>query len=86
MYNLPQDTTTVNLPNDTFIVVDKVQGFVSINQGQRTGSTEDWGGQVVAWLTLAQAEQIAAILYAPWSDPALLDAQPAEYRADYIGD
>lgn len=84
---LTQDTQTVNLNNDTFVVVDKQQGFVSINQGQRTGSAEDWGGQVVAFLTIEQAEAIAAILYAPWSQPdeAYRDVQPAEDRDGYVG-
>lgn len=90
MYNISnqQDTQIVNLTNNTFIVVDKQQGFVSINQGQRNGSDEDWGGQVVAFLTLAQAEAIAAILYAPWSQPneAYRDVQPMECRPDFIGD
>lgn len=78
-------TTTVNLTNDTFIVVDKAQGFVSVNQGQRLGQESDWGGQVVAFLTIEQAEAIAAILYAPFSDPSLNDVRPDWERDEYVG-
>lgn len=81
------NTQTINLSNDTFIVVDKDAGFVSVNQGQRTGGDEDWGGQVVAFLTIEQAEAIAAILYQPWSQPdsEYADVTAAEYRDDFVG-
>jgi hypothetical protein len=81
-------TQTVNFSNDTYLCVDKAHGSVTLHQGQRTGSDSDWGGQTIAFLTLEQAEAIAAILYSPWSQPdeAYQDVQPAEYRADYIGD
>lgn len=79
------NTQTINLTNDTYIVIDQAQGFVSINQGQQLGLDTDWGGQVVAFLTIEQAEAIASILYQPWSDPALKDVRAAEDRDDYVG-
>lgn len=88
MYNLTQtdsSTQTINLSNDTFIIIDKQAGFVSINTGQRTGSDQDWGGAPLAWLTLEQAEQIASVLYQPFSDPSLNDVRPDWEREDYVG-
>jgi hypothetical protein len=81
-------TQTVNFSNDTYAQIDRAAGAVTIHQGQRLGLDSDWGGQIVAFLTLEQAEAIAAILYSPWAQPdeAYSDVQPAEYRADYIGD
>lgn len=79
---------TVNFSNDTYATIDRERGAVSIHQGQRTGADSDWGGQVIAFLTLEQAEAIASVLYAPWSQPneAYSDVRPAEDRSDYIGD
>jgi hypothetical protein len=81
-------TQTVNFSNDTYATIDREHGAVSIHAGQRVGNDQNWGRQVIAFLTLEQAEAIAAILYSPWSQPdeAYRDAVPAEYRADYIGD
>jgi hypothetical protein len=81
-------TQSVNFSNDTYATIDREHDAVSIHQGQRVGNDQDWGGQVIAFLTLEQAEAIAAILYAPWSQPdeAYRDTVPAEDRADYIGD
>lgn len=83
---LTQAPFVVNFSNDSYATIDKAQGVVTVHQGQRQGLDSDWGGQVIAFLTIDQAEAIAAILYAPWSDPALKDVQPAQYRDDYIGD
>lgn len=85
---LTQQSHIVNLSDSTFAVIDRDAGFVAIHEGQRQGLDSDWGGKVIAWLTLDQAEAIAAILYAPFSQPdeAYKDVQPAQYRDDYIGD
>lgn len=78
---------TVNFGNDTYAQIDKAQEVVTIHQGQRLGLESDWGGQVIAFLTLEQAEAIAQALYVPWSQPnsAYADVLPAEDRPDYIG-
>ena len=88
MNTLTVSTNVVNLSDSTFAVVDRDAGFVAIHEGQRTGADSDWGGKVIAWLTIDQAEAIAAILYAPWSMPnsAYADVVPADQRDDYIGD
>jgi hypothetical protein len=85
---LQSQPVVVNFSNDTYAQIDREHGAVSIHQGQRVGSDQDWGGQVIAFMTLEQAEAIAAILYSPWQQPneAYRDVQPAEYRSDYIGD
>ena len=79
---------TVNFGSDNYATIDKAQGIVTVHQGQRCGLESDWGGQVIAFLTLEQAEAIAQVLYVPWSQPneAYADVLPAEQRADYIGD
>ncbi len=84
---LTQAPFVVNFSNDTYAQVDREHGAVTVHQGQRLGLDSDWGGACIAFLTLAQAEAIAQILYAPWSQPdeAYQDVQPEQYRADYIG-
>lgn len=78
----------VNFSNDTYAQIDKAQGTVTIHQGQRVGLDTDWGGQVIAFLTLDQAQAIAEVLWVPWSQPseAYQDVQPEQYRGEYIGD
>ena len=87
MSTLTLSSNVVNLSDSTYAVIDRDAGFVAIHEGQRTGSESDWGGQVIAFLTLEQAEAIAAILYAPFSQPdeTYRDVQPAEYRDDFVG-
>ena len=36
----------------------RLDGLVTIHQGQRTGSDKDWGGKVIGHLSLEQAIQI----------------------------
>jgi hypothetical protein len=79
--------TTINFANDTYACIDTERQAVTIHQGRRLGDEQDWGGQVIAFLTLEQAEAIAAILYSPWSqlDEVYREVQPAEYRDDFVG-
>lgn len=86
MYNTTttNEVQTLNF-TDTFIVIDKNQGFVSVHEGQQLGLDSDWGGRMVAFLPLQMAEAIANALYQPWSDPSLNDVRPAEDRDDWIG-
>lgn len=58
-------TQTVNLSNETYMVIDRNAGFVAIHEGQQTGEATDWGGKVIAWMTLEQAEAVAQMLNAP---------------------
>jgi hypothetical protein len=78
----------VNFSDDAYATIDRAQGVVTVHEGQRLGLDTDWGGKIVACLTFAQAEAIANALYVPWSQPdqAYKDVQPAQERADYIGD
>jgi hypothetical protein len=78
---------TVNFGKDSYATIDKEQGVVTIHEGQRLGLDTDWGGRIVAALTIEQAEAIANALYVPWSQPdeVYKSATTAEYRDDYIG-
>jgi hypothetical protein len=85
--NVSQSQFAVNFNDSTYAQIDRAAGAVTIHQGQRLGLDSDWGGQIVAFLTLEQAEAIASVLYLPWSQPdeAYRGVQPAEDREDWVG-
>lgn len=44
--------------SETYDEVNQRNGLVTIHQGLRTGSEQDWGGKITGALSLAQAIQI----------------------------
>lgn len=48
----------LQLDDETYAEVDQRTGLVTIHEGSRTGSDQDWGGRVTGYLSLAQAIQI----------------------------
>ena len=48
----------LQLDSETYAEVDQRSGLVTIHEGQRTGSDQDWGGRVTGYLSLAQAIEI----------------------------
>lgn len=48
----------LQLDNETYTEINQRTGFVTIHQGQRTGTDQDWGGKVIGYLSLAQAVAI----------------------------
>jgi hypothetical protein len=85
---LQSEPFVVNFGSDAYATIDRAQGVVTVHEGQRLGLDTDWGGRIVAALTIEQAEAIANALYVPWQQPAeyYADVMPADQRADYIGD
>lgn len=65
----------LQLDDETYAEVDQRSGLVTIHEGQRTGSDQDWGGRVTGYLSLAQAIQIVK---------AALDADEDARFADMI--
>lgn len=51
------DGKRIQFPDETYAEV-RMDGQVTIHQGQRTGSEQDWGGKVIGYLSLAQAVAI----------------------------
>ena len=51
------DGKRIQFPDETYAEV-RMDGQVTIHQGQRTGSDQDWGGKVIGYLSLAQAVAI----------------------------
>ena len=83
----------LQLDSETYTEINQRTGFVTIHQGQHTGSEQDWGGKVIGYLSLAQAVAIvnAALDMKPkpkamfdWSGD-FNDVLPAEWRDDFVG-
>lgn len=51
------DGKRLQLDSETYAEV-RLDGMVTIHQGERTGSDKDWGGKVIGYLSLAQAVAI----------------------------
>lgn len=51
------DGKRLQFSDETYAEV-RLDGLVTIHQGQRTGSDKDWGGKVIGYLSLAQAIEI----------------------------
>lgn len=52
------DGKRIQLDSETYSEINQRTGFVTIHQGQHTGSDLDWGGKVIGYLSLAQAVAI----------------------------
>ena len=48
------DGKRLQFSDETYAEV-RLDGLVTIHQGQRTGSDKDWGGRCIGYLSLAQA-------------------------------
>ena len=68
------DGKRLQFSDETYAEV-RLDGLVTIHQGQRTGSDKDWGGKVIGALSLEQAIQIVK---------AALDANADAEFADMI--
>ena len=68
------DGKRLQFSDETYAEV-RLDGLVTIHQGQRTGSDKDWGGKVIGFLSLAQAVEIVK---------AALDADEDARFADMI--
>ena len=52
------DGKRLQLDKETYAEVNQRTGFVTIHEGEKTGSDTDWGGRCIGFLSLAQAIEV----------------------------
>ena len=68
----------LQLDGETYAEIDRYAGLITVHEGQRTGSEQDWGGRCLGYLSLAHA---VAVVKAALDMNEAADDEDAEIEA-----